>query len=174
MARYKPEWHLQSHFSASHGSTGRRILFWKKTIECGNIVFYRFWTSAQTKGTYKFWSDLVRAHHARGTLQCLKGEGIPFLKEINPSKYSSNPAHIRHMDHCQAAGLHRGLDNYLWTAADQWYVHTNSTIRSLDTEVPRRMMRDFPQRVRRTDQRNILSAVMLLKSCTMFLILSGF
>ena len=46
------------------------------------------------------------------------------------------------------------------TASEQQLVsETNSTTRSLDTEMPRRMMRDVLQHVRRTDQRDILSVV---------------
>ena len=120
VARYKPEWLLQNHFSPSHGSIGRRILLEQKIIERGEYCLLTFLEDQYRNKGYKLWPVLVRAHCVRPTLQCLKSAGIPFLKEGNPSPYPWNAAYRRHVGHFQAAGIHRGLDNHLWTAADQW------------------------------------------------------
>ena len=82
VARCEPEWHLQNHFfSSSHDSTGRRILWGKKTIACGEYCPLPFLETQYPNEGYIFCPDPVRAHHARATLQCLKREGIPFFKK---------------------------------------------------------------------------------------------
>ena len=112
VARYKPEWHLQNHFFSVTWQHRTVNSVGKKTIAYGEYCPLPFLEAQYPNEGYIFCPDLVRAHHARATIQCLKRERIPFFKkEGNSSKYPSNPAHRRHVGHYQAARLHRGLDN---------------------------------------------------------------
>ena len=104
-----------------------------------------------------FWPDLATAHYARATTQLLDDLDIPFVyKEDNPP----NVPQLRPIEDMWGIikqEVYRG--GWSATTEDQLIRRIRSAIRSLDPEVPRKMMAHLPQRVRSAARHGASSAV---------------
>ena len=125
----------------------------EKIIKCGLLPFLK--DKYPNKGCV-FWPKLVTLCSCNARLQYLEEAGIPFLKkEENPPNVPQFRP-IEDMWGINKKQVYRGG----WTATSEQQLITKirSTIRSLNTEVPRKM-KNLNQRVRRADRHGLLSAV---------------
>ena len=162
VVRYKPEWHLQNHvFSITWQHWTANSMGGEKDHRVWGILSITVSRSPVPKQRVYILSSVQTPSGRTMPVQCFnvskeKEFHFFFKKEGNPP----NTHQIRPIEGMWVIIKQQVYTGGSTTASEQQLIsETNSTIRSLVTEVPRRMMRDLPQHVRRTDQRDILPDV---------------
>ena len=118
--------------------------------KCLNSELKPFIEANYTRGGYVFWPDLASAHYARATCQFLEEAGIPYLShEENPP----NVPQLRPIEDIWGI-LKQEVYRGDWTATSDQQLRARilSSIRKIDPEVPRAMMKKVGQRVRLADR----------------------